>query len=94
MLWVVEDVLETEEVDWLVGVLGHVQPMLEPDLVGSGAALLELKPIGENWFLCQLVRELSAMHLTVCQVEKRRVCIKLIASAHYSNVAVPILLEG
>ena len=94
MLWVVEDVLEAEKVNWLVGVLGHIQPVLEPDLVCRGATLLELEPVGENRFFCEFVRKLSAVHLTVSQVEERRVRIKLIACTYHSNFAFPILLEG
>ena len=94
MLWVVEDVLEAEKVNWLVGVLSHVQPVLEPCLVCRGAALLELEPVGEDRFFCELVRKLSAVHLTESQIEERRVCIKLVACTHHSNFAFPILLEG
>ena len=54
-----QNVLESEEVNWFVGLLGQIDPVAEPEFVSGSASLLKVDPVGLDWILSQLLLELS-----------------------------------
>jgi len=93
-LGVGEDVLEAEEVDGLVSVLGHVDPVSEPLVVPVHAQALELLPVAQQGLLCDFILKRGRMALSVHKLEEGRVSVKLVAGADDSDVAAPLPLEG
>ena len=59
-----EDILEAEEVDGLLRVLGNIEPVLEPLVVAMSAAFLPSLPVAEDGLLKERVLEVGAMALS------------------------------
>ena len=60
-----EDVLKSEEIDWLVRLLSYINPMLEPILVPMRRSSLEIFPVGEDVTVEERALELSRMALRI-----------------------------
>jgi len=93
-LGVPDDVFETEEVDWLVGVFGDVNPVVVPIVPCLRAGLLPWAPELPN----RLLRHLLLKYLVVGEgqnhIEERGGHVDGVAGADDSIVGVKRLLEG
>ena len=69
-LLVVENVLESKEVNGLVCVLSNVNPVLEPGLIAVGAPGLKIFPVRQDVSIQQIALKLSTMALSVSQVKE------------------------
>lgn len=93
MLGVGQNVFESEEINWPVSILSHLNPVIEPHFVGQCTSLLKFLPERLDRILSELVLELATVNLAAHQIEKGRVSIKLIARAYNSDIIVPVPLE-
>ena len=65
-----QDIFESKEVNWFLGALSHVDPVVVPTVPGLGAAGLEVLPEFPDWILNQLLPETCNMCNRKAQVEK------------------------
>ena len=89
----IQDVLESEEVDRLVCRLSYLQPVIKPQFVTMCTPILEVFPPGKNGHLGHFLLELATVTLCDGQIVERRVGIELIPGAHKSDISTPVFLE-